>query len=413
MKRVQITEYVGLYTFLLWLFFDALLKAAPRLMKMASMNASELEELFQPVFLNSTLNSTQLLNEVSLDVYPWLRWASVFAVMPVLLTWVVCVWDSFRHVRVMWRKQDTTYNSKKWHDRAIQIIALPAAFGLMSFSAVTRVWDMMCNSFSDDIARLSRWEDRERVASKFYEAHYQIADLYEAWALFHFGKLALEVVDRKFWEMATVAEQEDAASAGRGSLAKLAAGIHVSVQKLTMQGIWSFVIVCFVQSLYGVGSPLLLLFLQQLDFDKDERVAFALRAMDKGEDTIHHIFIGMGLVASTAAIGNIVQVERALHHELQEFRPFWKFWGTKVLVSFAFMQQILVQLPIPPFSKMSDKHKSLFYSTVLCYECFFVSLLHIYAWSPHEAWYDEASPLHLELADLAREMPIGNSYAGL
>merc|ERR1712048_673188 len=98
-----------------------------------------------------------------------------------------------------------------------------------------------------------------------------------------------------------------------------------------------------------------------------------------------------GLVASSAAIGNIIQVERVLHHELQEFKPFLKFWGTKILVSFAFIQEILVVLPIPPFSTMSDVHSKLFYSTALCYECFFVSLLHMHAWSPFESWYHESS----------------------
>merc|ERR1712100_923583 len=104
-------------------------------------------------------------------------------------TWAICVWDTARHIRVMWWNRGKTYNSKKWHDRAVQIIALPTAFALMAFSAVARMYDMMCNSFSDDVARLPTWAERKRVASKFYEAHYQIADLYEAWALFHFGKL--------------------------------------------------------------------------------------------------------------------------------------------------------------------------------------------------------------------------------
>merc|ERR1719199_1820934 len=107
----------------------------------------------------------------------------------------------------------------------------------MAFSAVTRVWDVMCNSFNEEITRLNVWDDRLHVSSRFYAAHYQIADLYEAWALFHFGKLALEVVDRRFWEMAHLAEHQDSnvpGSAVHGSLAKLAKGIHVSTQKLTM-----------------------------------------------------------------------------------------------------------------------------------------------------------------------------------
>merc|ERR1712139_315273 len=121
-----------------------------------------------------------------------------------------------------------------------------------------------------------------------------------------------------------------------------------------------------MQSIYGVVSPVLILFFQGLDLEKDERMAAVLQAMHDGEDTVRSIFIGMGLVSSCAAIGNIFQVERALRSELREFRPFWKFVGTKILVSFSFIQEILVRLPIPPFSKMSEVHRDLFYSTVLC-----------------------------------------------
>merc|ERR1712183_916705 len=111
--------------------------------------------------------------------------------------------------------------------------------------------------------------------------------------------------------------------------------------------------------------------------------------MGHGDHNIHHVFVGMGLVASSAAIGNIVQVESVLHQELEEFRPFWKFWGTKILVSFAFFQKVLVALPIPPFHNMSEYHSKLFYSTLLCYECLFVIMLHMYACAPKEVWYDD------------------------
>ncbi|CAK0884020.1 unnamed protein product [Prorocentrum cordatum] len=59
------------------------------------------------------------------------------------------------------------------------------------------------------------------------------------------------------------------------------------------------------------------------------------------------------------------------------------------------MQEILVMLPIPPFSGMSDMHSRLFYSTALCYECLLVSLLHLHAWRPDEVWYgDDGLPGH-------------------
>merc|ERR1712139_693801 len=98
---------------------------------------------------------------------------------------------------------------------------------------------------------------------------------------------------------------------------------------------------------------------------------------------------GMGCVASTAAICNILQIERAFRVELKTFKPFWKFWGTKVLVSIAFLQSLLFMLPIPPFRGMSTVQANLMYSTLLCYECLLISLIHMYAWSAGEEWYKE------------------------
>merc|ERR1740121_1496156 len=55
-------------------------------------------------------------------------------------------------------------------------------------------------------------------------------------------------------------------------------------------------------------------------------------------------FYGAGFVASFAAIGNIMQVERGFHGSLEEFRPCMKFWGTKVLVSIAFLQDLFLMM---------------------------------------------------------------------
>merc|ERR1711920_1000114 len=60
-----------------------------------------------------------------------------------------------------------------------------------------------------------------------------------------------------------------------------------------------------------------------------------------------------------------------------------------ILVSIAFLQTIIFKLPIPAFRNMSQVHTDLLYSSMLCYECFAVSLLHMYAWNAKESWYDD------------------------
>merc|ERR1712087_1022018 len=75
-----------------------------------------------------------------------------------------------------------------------------------------------------------------------------------------------------------------------------------------------------------------------------------------------------------------------------KFGPFLKFWGTKILVSIAFLQTIVFMLPMPPFKDMSTVQMNLTYSTLICYECLLISLLHMYAWRSTEDWYKDGLP---------------------
>merc|ERR1712130_156515 len=100
----------------------------------------------------------------------------------------------------------------------------------------------------------------------------------------------------------------------------------------------------------------------------------------------HYCFYGAGFVASFAAIGNIVEIEHGFHMYLEEFGPVWKFVGTKILVSLAYFQLVLLSL-LPPFCLWSITRQNLAYASLMCLECFLISILHLWAWSPKESWY--------------------------
>merc|ERR1711879_231296 len=95
----------------------------------------------------------------------------------------------------------------------------------------------------------------------------------------------------------------------------------------------------------------------------------------------------MGCVASSVAICNMIQIEKTFCYELLNFHPFLKFWGTKILVSIAFLQTIVFNLPVPPFKHMSTLQMNVTYSVLICYECLLISVLHMYAWRADEDWY--------------------------
>merc|ERR1711865_1155191 len=80
--------------------------------------------------------------------------------------------------------------------------------------------------------------------------------------------------------------------------------------------------------------------------------------------------------------------ETCHHEKLEHFNPFLKFWGTNVLVSLAFLQTILLMF-VPGLNTMSTTKQNLFYSSMLCIECFLVSVLSVFSWKADEEWYHE------------------------
>merc|ERR1711934_436968 len=104
--------------------------------------------------------------------------------------------------------------------------------------------------------------------------------------------------------------------------------------------------------------------------------------------TAHNFFLGAGFIASFAAIGNIMIIEEDFHHLLTEFRPALKFWGTKILVSLAFLQSILISVFLTPRG-WSEIQSDLMYSSCLGLECLLIAIFHIKGWKAEEEWYGD------------------------
>merc|ERR1712100_579850 len=102
----------------------------------------------------------------------------------------------------------------------------------------------------------------------------------------------------------------------------------------------------------------------------------------------HNFFLGAGFIASFAAIGNIMIIEEDFEHLLLEFRPSLKFWGTKILVSLAFLQSILISIFLTP-NGWGEIQSNLFYSSMLCLECLLIAIFHLKGWAADEEWYHD------------------------
>merc|ERR1711934_1098119 len=104
------------------------------------------------------------------------------------------------------------------------------------------------------------------------------------------------------------------------------------------------------------------------------------------KDFVHAFFLGTGLVASFAAIGNVMIVEEDFEELLKEFKPSLKFWGTKMLVSLACMQSMVIGAC---FGSWGEVRSNLLYSSMLRFECFLIAIFHCLGWRATDAWYGD------------------------
>jgi len=225
----------------------------------------------------------------------------------------------------------------------MDIVALPCIYGIMSFQSIHCVWRICINDKSNGLDKITTsWREREHILGVMYETNFMVGDLYEAVALWKFALIAMAVISARIkkqlektkLEVKDVVEADAQITAAEQKLLDTLHGLmgtteqlKTAVGNLTMQGTFAFIGACFSQSLFYM-SLVALVFLGFMSGDQ----------LISDVHSAKWLFTGMGLIASSAAIMNIMSVETEFHDFLHTFRPFWKFWGTKCLVSMAFMQ---------------------------------------------------------------------------
>jgi len=244
------------------------------------------------------------------------------------------------------------------------------------------------------------WEDALSYAMWRYETCFYVGDLFEAWSLYQFGLLALELI-RESFESQEASEDEGKRFAAREMLASLSA-----VSSLAWLGTMAFVVVCVGQT----ACSLLPYFGGQTKSESQELMMGGFQVA--------------GFISSGVALYNVFVVERAFHGHLERSSPLLKFMSVKILVSLSFFQRgVLVALQqgnkilpdivqkivgyVPLFGdilNMTEVQLHLFYPALILYECFLTSCMHFWAWRANEDWYmhgseiedDERQPLLLK-----------------
>lgn len=234
--------------------------------------------------------------------------------------------------------------------------------------------------------------ERKNFLMEMYDANYMVGDIYETIALVTFGHLVMGVLDRKI-KVRRAEFNKNNANNTNTEFMEYVQRLVDSMGTLTVAGVKLFAMSCFLQGIYT-----LLITTMAFDFPNIAPRVFSRDSAALGiaqqEDTktfMHDFFLGAGFIASFAAIGNIMIIESDFEELLDEFNPSPKFWGTKILVSLAFLQSILISVFLTPRG-WSVVQSNLFYAAALCLECFLISLFHIKGWNADEVWYCDELP---------------------
>jgi len=297
-------------------------------------------------------------------------------------TFLLCATQTWQHVGEI-RKDRAIVK----HDRAVQILALPAVYGIMAMSSLSRMYKV---STIDGFGlvpggnRTLAEEDQQLHLSKS-ETCFWVGDLYEAWALYQFAKLTLELI------RASVNRMRDSPDEAQRENANALLVAHGAVESIAWLGVMLFLIVCVLQA----GWSLYLL-------------SFTARVDDWAEYNRRVSQFGAaGMVASAGAIYNVHVVESTFHVYFESYRPLLKFITVKIIVSFAFFQKGIFYVlqafhqTLPSMAQrvangvplvgdilsFSEGEFQLFYDSLMLYECVLIGVLHWWGWSAFEDWY--------------------------
>lgn len=350
-------------------------------------------------------------NESTMVDFPGLKRFSLTCPLWVLLTLLVCVYHTHLHINKIRYKSGGTVGmlcDAPQHDQTLTVLILPLVYALMSFKSTQRIWQIMINhipvphtSHDTSTVMFNSYEERKDFLLEMYEANFMVGDIYETIALVTFGNLVMGVLKKKIDKMKEIFKKRTADMEDGEEMTAYIERLVDAMKTLTVAGVKLFALSCLLQGTYNLIISTLAYefpdfhpeyFSNKLGVMNDEGVCVSdcpgLFQTEDMKNMTHYFFLGAGFIASFAAIGNIMIIEEDFEELLAEFSPSLKFWGTKILVSLAFLQSILISALLTP-NGWSEIQSNLLYSSALCFECFLIASFHIKGWDAEEIWYGD------------------------
>jgi hypothetical protein len=273
-----------------------------------------------------------------------------------IVTMVLSLRQTRAHINAM-REDDAII---PYHDRALQIIALPPVYGLMAMCALMKLYHQVTNDLAGEA---------QGIVIARYETCIFVGDLYEAWALYQFGTLTFELLDATFTERQLLMSPPGRTPTSRSRDVTLT---FKAVSSLAWLGTWLFVVICILQAGWS---------------------EWLWTFHDPAEDWTKYgaelkKFSYAGLIASGAAVYNVHTIESTFGHLIDGYSPLLKFLSVKLLVFFAFWQlKVLLVLKSLTILQLPELQIKMLHAALLVFECFGSAVLHVKAWNATEVWY--------------------------
>lgn len=342
-------------------------------------------------------------NESTLTEFAGLKEFSMLTPVWVALTFLVCIYHTHGHINKIRSNRDEGSGiggrlcDCPQHNQTLTVLLLPAVYGLLSFKSTCRMWMVMINhipggfgNHNSTVIGFNGYGERKTFLLEMYEANFMVGDIYETIALVTFGNLVMGVLKKKIDKMKEIFAEETQTRKDGKEMQQYIDRLVDAMKTLTVAGVKLFALSCLLQGIYT-----LIITTMAFDFPSYGKHYFSRDADALGvfqqegiKNMAHFFFLGAGFIASFAAIGNIMIIEEDFEELLEEFKPSYKFWGTKILVSLAFLQSILISMFLTP-NGWSEIQSNLFYSSMLSLECLLIAIFHLKGWSAEEDWYGD------------------------
>ncbi|CAE8595306.1 unnamed protein product, partial [Polarella glacialis] len=379
------------------------------------------------------LNATRVDEEQGAYAVPgWLRFLAIVAPAFVGLTFVVTAAHLWLHLpRSRGFDEHLRWFPTYSHDLAMQVVALPLVYGIFALGSLVQMLELFTGKAYSDATNGSpgtvgpqaeaAWSRAVGHVDRSYKTNFELADLYEAWALRSFGKLCFTLVSRQVrLEVPTVqyiletvkSHLSVVASAESRDLGVLNDLVILSnPQKLLYEPLQqtSYIGVRVFVWTYGFKSVYLL----ALAILNDPPFSIPLCGDDGVFPAVCSLIPyvdGAAFLASTLAIYNLVVFEQNLQDILNrnDFRAFEKFLSVKVLVSITFLQGFALQVILGSVYRFSKAQIDLCYAALICCEVLPLSLLVFKGWRPSSGdWYAGDSESRQSRRDVESELMRG------